>query len=290
MSDMASDHGPVVQSAVLRDELVRLRKDRGLTQDQVATNLEWAVSALIRAEGGRTSIADADLESLLQQYGVDAVRRERLHRLNRGSRAEAWWDDYRNDVSAVYLDYVGYETGAAAIRQFPGTVVPGLLQTRGYAEALTAMSVESARVVPVVELRLRRQSELAQRETPPRQYYILDEALIRRRIGIRTNRAIMPEQLMRIVRAVQDSDRITVQVIPFEVGEHAGLSGPFTVLEFAAGLPDLLYLDDGRGFIELTNRDNRVAEYADHCERLREAALPAAESLALIRTVAEEIS
>ena len=287
---MASDHGPVVQSAVLRDELVRLRKDRGFTQDQVATSLEWAVPALIRAEGGRASIADADLESLLQHYGVDAGRRERLHRLNRGSRAGAWWDGYRNDVPAVYLDYVGYETGAAAIRQFPGTVVPGLLQTRGYAEAVTALSVEPATVAPVVELRLRRQSELAQRETPPRQHYILDEAVIRRRTGIRTNQAIMPEQLMRIVHAVQDSDRITVQVIPFEAGEHTGLSGPFTVLEFAAGLPDFLYLDDGRGFIELTTRDNRVAEYADHFEQLREAALPAAESLALIRTVAEEVS
>ena len=287
---MASDHGPVVQSAVLRDELVRLRKVRGLTQDQVATDLEWAVSALIRVEGGRTSIADPDLESLLQHYGVDTTRRERLHRLNRGSRAETWWDGYRNDVPAVYLDYVGFETGAAAIRQCPGSVVPGLLQTRGYAEALTAVSVEPATVARVVDLRLRRQSELAQRETPPRQYYILDEAVIRRRTGIRTSPAIMPEQLMHIVRAVQDSDRITVQVIPFEVGEHAGLSGPFTVLEFAVGLPDFLYLDDGRGCIELTSRDNRVAEYADHFERLRETALPAAESLALIRAVAGEIS
>ena len=287
---MASDHGPVVQSAVLRGELVRLRKGTGLTQDQVATNLGWAASTLIRAEGGRSCIADADLDALLRQYGVDAAGCEQLRDLNRGSHAGAWWDGYSDDVPAVYLDYVGYETGAAAIRQFPGTVIPGLLQTPGYAEALTAMSVEPAAVTPVVELRLRRQSELARRETPPRQHYILDEAVLRRHTGIRTNRAVMPEQLTHIVRVVRDSDRIAVQVIPFGFGEHIGLSGPFTVLEFAAGLPDMLYLDDGRGFIELTNRDSRVAEYADHFERLREAALPAAHSLALIGTVAEELS
>lgn len=52
---MALDEGPVVQSALLRSELVRLRKECGLTQEQVATNLEWSPSKLIRVEGGRSA-------------------------------------------------------------------------------------------------------------------------------------------------------------------------------------------------------------------------------------------
>ena len=98
MSDMASDHGPVVQSAVVRGELVRRRKGQELTQDQVATNLGWAASTLIRAEGGRSCIADADLDALLRQYGVDAAGCEQLRDLNRGSHAGAWWDGYSDDV------------------------------------------------------------------------------------------------------------------------------------------------------------------------------------------------
>src|SRR6266700_5330009 len=106
---MASDQGPVVQSAVLRSELVRLRKERGLTQEQVAGNLDWSASKLIRVEGGRSSITKVDLDALLGQYGVTSEsQRERLSNLNRGARAVGWWNAYRNDASAPYLSYVGY--------------------------------------------------------------------------------------------------------------------------------------------------------------------------------------
>jgi transcriptional regulator with XRE-family HTH domain len=289
---MASDQGPVVQSAVLRSELVRLRKEKGMTQEQVAGNLEWSASKLIRVEGGRSSITKVDLDALLQQYGLSSEsQRERLHKLNQGARAAAWWDAYRNDVPGPYLNYVGYEAGAASIRQFPGTVVPGLLQTPEYAEALTVISVEPVKVAPVVKLRLQRQSELAQRSPAPRQYYVLDEAVIRRRIGVEKDPAIMPDQLMHIVAQARDDERITVRVIPFDAGEHAGLSGPFTLLEFDGGLPDILYLDAGRGIIDMINsNDEEVAEYADNFEKLLDAALSADESLHFIRRAAEEMA
>lgn len=289
---MASDQGPVVQSAVLRSELVRLRKEKGLTQEQVAGNLEWSASKLIRVEGGRSSITKVDLDALLGQYGVTSEsQRERLQSLNRGARATAWWDAYRNDVPAQYLNYVGYEAGAAFIRQFPGTVVPGLLQTAEYAEALTVISVQPVKVASVVGLRMRRQAELAQRETPPRQYYVLDEAVIRRHIGIQKDPAIMPNQLMHIVRRASEDERITVRVIPFTEGAHAGLSGPFTLLEFDGGLPDILYLDAGRDVIDIiSGDDDRVGAYAESFESLVETALSAEESLGFIRSAAEEMS
>ena len=263
-----------------------------MTQEQVARNLEWSASKLIRVEGGRSSVTKVDLDALLQQYGLTSEnQRERLQALNRGARTTGWWDAYRSDVPAPYLNYVGYEAGAAMIRQFPGTVVPGLLQTPEYAAALTVISVEPLKVASVVRLRLQRQSELAQRVPAPRQFYVLDEAVIRRRIGIQKDPAIMPNQLMHIVAKARDDERITVRVIPFEAGEHAGLSGPFTLLEFDGGLPDILYLDAGRGVIDMINsNDEEVAEYADDFEKLLEAALSADESLDFIRTAADEMS
>src|SRR5690348_1982517 len=127
---MASDHGPVVQSALLRSELVQLRRERGLTQAQVAADLAWMPAKLIRAEGGQSPATEADLDALLQRYGVTSdSQRERLRDLSRGARVSGWWEAYRGDVAAAYLDYVGHEAGAASIRQYLGAVVPGLLQT-----------------------------------------------------------------------------------------------------------------------------------------------------------------
>jgi len=288
---MASDQGPVIQSAIVRSELVRLRKAKGMTQEQVAKNLEWSASKLIRVEGGHSSITKVDLGALLDQYDViSGDERERLQELNRGTKEPGWWEAYRNDFPVTYLNYVGYEAGASFIRQFPGTVMPGLLQTPQYAEALTAISIEPVKVAPVVGLRMQRQAELAQRVPRPYRYFVLDEAVIRRHIGIQKDPAIMPSQLRHIVRQAEEDDRLTVRVIPFSKGAHAGLSGPFTLLEFDGGLPDVLYLDTGKEAINMLTSDDRVSEYADSFESLLEVALPAGESLEFIRAAAEEMS
>jgi transcriptional regulator with XRE-family HTH domain len=288
---MATDQGPVVQSALLRTELIRLRKDRGLTQEQVALDLDWSPSKLIRVEGGRSSVTKVDLDALLTEYGISSEStRERLQALNRGTRERAWWVSYRDEINSSYLDYVGYEAGAAFIRQFESGFVPGLLQTPEYAEVLTANSVDAVRVAPVVKLRLQRQAELARRSTPPRQYYVVDEAVIRRHVGISQDPGVMPAQLRHIADRAEREEFLTIRVIPFNIGAHPGLSGPFTLLEFDNAMPDLLYIDAGREMSLITGSDPRIGQYADDFETLVETSLPAADSVEFIKQVAEEMS
>jgi transcriptional regulator with XRE-family HTH domain len=290
---VATDQGPVVQSALLRGDLVRLRKESSLTQEQVASDLEWSPSKLIRVEGGRSSITKVDLDALLTKYGVTSEStRERLHALNHGARAGAWWDKYKDDVAPIYLSYVGFEAGAAFIRQFQSLFVPGLLQTADYAEAVTINSVDAVRVGTIVGLRLQRQTEMAQRDPRPRQYYVIDEAVIRRHVGIAKSPDIMPGQLRHIADKAEQDELVTVRVIPFGAGAHRGLYGPFTLLEFDGGLPDLLYIDAGRGEFAsmIMGDDSRVAEYRDDFELLLGDALSADKSIGLIRSVAEEMS
>jgi hypothetical protein len=228
----------------------------------------------------------------LTLYGVTAAAdRDRLQTLNRAARERAWWDTYRDRISADYLDYVGYEAGASFIRQFPATVVPGLLQTAEYAEVLTATTVEDPKqIAAVVDLRLQRQSQLAQRSNPPRQFYVVDEAVIRRHVGIKTDPSIMPNQLRHMADRAAGDELITIRVIPFAAGAHAGLSGAFTLLELEGDLPDLLYLDAGRGTIALIpDGDAQFTEYRDNFELLLESSLPEDESIDFMRRAAEEM-
>lgn len=290
---MASDQGPVIQSALLRTELVRLRKERGLTQQQVARALEWSPSKLIRVEGGGSSITKVDLDALLTTYDVTSEsHREGLQALNRGAKEPGWWDTHKNDVSAEYLSYVGFEAGAASIRQFQVAVVPGLLQTAEYAEVVTAVGpVVPKAVGPMVRLRLERQSQLAQRSFPPRQCFVLDEGVIRRHVGIKRNRTIMPNQLRSIADRAERDQLVTVQVIPFEAGAHPGIIDEFTLLEFEqASLPDLLVFDANRSAVMISGDDPRVAQYVEYFNELLEEALPADESIKLIRHVADTMS
>lgn len=295
---MASDQGPVVQSALLRGELVRLRKDKRLTQEQVVEDLEWSPSKLIRVEGGRSAITKVDLDALLSRYGITSEStRDRLQALNQGARERGWWDTYRDAIAPTYLNYVGFETGASFIRQFETEFVPGLLQSRDYADAVTRKAVDpdqvdEAQIISVLDLRLQRQSELARRAVPPRRYYVVDEAVIRRHIGISADPTIMPRQLHTIADRAERDDLITVRVMPFSVGAYRGLPGPFTLLEFDGELPDVLYIDAGRAEFAsmLSGSEPLVAQYRDDFEALLEDALSTDESIQLMRSVAEDMS
>lgn len=288
---MTSDQGPIVQSALLRTELVRLRKEKKLTQEQVARQLEWSPSKLIRVEGGKNAITRTDLQALLAVYDVTSEgRQERLQSLARGAREPAWWNAYRGELDPSFLNYVGYCAGAAFIRQFHGTVVPGLIQTPEYAEALSTGKVSEQARALAVKLRLQRQQELAKRENPPRQRYIIDEAVIRRHVGISIDPGIMPAQLNHIADSAEHDDLLTVRVIPFKAGAHLGLEGPFSVLEFDGDLDDVLYLEGRSGAsVMVTGEDDRIAEYRDTFELLLEQALPADQSIELMRQVAEDL-
>ena len=119
---------------------------------------------------------------------------------------------------------------------------------------------------------------------------MIDEAVIRRHVGIGTDPAIMPNQLRHLADKSAE-EFITIRVIPFSAGAHAGLSGAFTLLEFDGELPDLLYLDPGRGERAVLSVDSpRVTEYADNFESLLGIALTESESTAFILRAAEAMS
>lgn len=288
---MASDQGPIVQSALLRTELVRLRKENGMTQEQVARSLEWSPSKLIRVEGGKNAITRTDLQALLNTYNVTSEsRQERLQSLARGAREPAWWNAYRGEFDDTFLNFVGYSAGASFIRHYHGAVIPGLLQTADYADVLATGMVSQSAQAFGVKLRLQRQRELAKRQEPPRQYYVLDEAVIRRHVGVRIDPAIMPTQLAHIADSAEHDDHLTIRVMPFTYGAHMGIHGPFTVLEFEGGLGDVLFLEGRTGnSLMVTGDDPRISEYRDSFESLFEEALPAEKSIELIREAAEEL-
>jgi hypothetical protein len=248
---------------------------------------------LIKIEGGHGTITTADLDALLAQYGItEAGIVELFHARHRSADERAWWDSYAGRVSSAYLEYVGYEAGAVSIRQFQLSLVPGLLQTPRYAEVVTNVGAADARwVTPVTDVRLERQARLASRSEPPRQLFVMDEAVIRRHVGIGQDPAIMPDQLLSIARRAEQDALVTVRVIPFSAGAHPGIFGPFILLGFGNGLPDILYRDPGRGTFELAIGDHRqVSEHLADFEALLESALPEDESIQLIRTAAEQMS
>jgi transcriptional regulator with XRE-family HTH domain len=291
---MPSGQGPMVAGALLTSELVRLRKGRKLTQNQVAQQLEWSTSKIIRIEGGKTPITRSDLQVLLLQYGVsDAAETEKLQDLAREARTPGWWDEYRDEVEeSEFLEYVGYEAGAAAIKSYQASLVPGILQTREYAEVIAEhFHLGAVKADSTVKFRLRRQVEMSKRERPPLRSFVIDEGVIRRQVGVKSDPLVMPNQLRHLVDEATHNDAITIRVVPFSVGAHSGMRGPFTILEFDGPLEDILYLEGGRrGDQTIKGQDSRITDYTEAFESLLEESLSPRESLRVITEVAAEMA
>jgi len=286
---MAEVQGSAIQRGRLTRELRRIRKDSGMTQEQVAAEMEWSLSKLIRIEGGGVSISVSDLKSLLTLYQIaDEGHVEELVALARAARQRSWFTAFRDITSPQYVTFVGYEAAASIIRQFEPTLIPGQLQTEDYARAVT-LEYAADRVDKLVEVRIRRQELL---EDPARLFFfILDEAAIRRQVGAPTNPGIMRRQLRRLIEIARQPN-ITIEIVPFSAGVHAGMKGPFTVLEFPGDDEDILYLENARGGASnpsalLTGEDPQILTHRVTFERLREQSLGPKESIELISAVAE---
>jgi len=277
----------------LRSELRRVRETASLTQDQVATAMDWSLSKVIRIENGAVGISTNDLKALLELYGVtEPARVDDLVGLAQSARqrARAWWSGYRSVISAQHLTYLGYEAAATAILQFHSGVVPALLQTEAYMRAVlrdtprTPMSPEV--IETLVKVRLSRQHHVLEQATPPEIVTVLDEAVLRRVVG-RPHE--MRDQLRHLLQLAKQPG-CALQVLPFTAGAHPGVQGPFAILEFPDEQePDVVSLDGGPNAVLLYEDEDDVIQYREVFSRLREISLSQADSLDLIRGIAVEM-
>ncbi len=283
----------VVERALLARELKRLRVSSDRTLEEVASSLYWSVSKLIRIEGGTVGVQTTDVRALLDYYEItdhDVIAR--LVEISRSARTRDWWAPYRNVHNQEFLTYVGYETGAASITQVQSLVIPGLLQTEEYArEIARAFRVgERDTSGDVVEFRLERQAQVFGRQNPPKQTYLLDEAVIVRSVGMPGKPGIMRNQLLHLVELASRPE-ITIEVIPFTAGAHPGLRGPFTLLGFENRLDEVLYIESAqRGDLTLYDSASAdlIADYHEAFETLRGVSLGTDDSVKRIIRAADE--
>lgn len=289
---MADGGSALVQRRRLRAELRRARQatDPPLTQEQVAREMDWSLSKVIRIESAYSGISANDLKALLRLYGVkDSGQVDSLLALARTARERSWWSAYRDVAPSSLLQLIEYESAASVVRQFETTFIPGILQTEDYARAVIQDYYDerpgSDKLRALVELRIRRE-DLFDADNRPFFQFMLDEAVIRRLVG---GSSVMRHQLRRLIE-VADKPNVTVEVIPFSAGLHPGMNGPFEIIEFAdPSDSDIVFLESPRGDI-VSDDPEEILKYREAFEGLAKAALGPRDSLARIAKIADEMS
>jgi transcriptional regulator with XRE-family HTH domain len=279
MARRGSDQNPTLRGRRLALELLRRREAAGLSREEAARRLEWSTSTIFRIETGRSRPQPGNVRALLDLYGVSGPERDGLIQLAREARQPGWWHSFRDVLSDPYEVYIGLEAGATVIRNFEPTVVPGLLQTEGYARMTLRNGPRELNRDDVergVQVRMARQGVLAG-DDRPRLWAVIDEAVVRRVVG---DREVMRGQLRHLVEAAGEG-RTTIQVVPFSAGPHAGTTGPFVLLGFPEPDPEVVYVETLAGDIYLA-RPGDVSRYSIAFDRLRAAAMHPDDSVRLI--------
>jgi transcriptional regulator with XRE-family HTH domain len=256
-------------------ELARLREAAGLSQRELAPLIAYSLDMLRAVEQGKrvptkdfTERCDAELNS-------------------GGLLGRLWPLVHMARLTTQIQDYIDMEAQARSLRSFELQVIPGLLQQEPYIRAIQKAARESVfhGMTPdeALAVRLERQAIL-RRSNPPVFWTVLDESVLRRRVG---NEAIMRGQLS-YVADIADPPNVIVQILPLIPGANVPLVGSFIGMSFAEG-DDVFYMDSIAGGGRFVS-DPDDLEWCNLCfDLIRAAALPADTSVALIKKAVKEI-
>lgn len=282
MSDDA--YGATVAKRRLSRRLTELRRASGHTANHVCDLLDWGRGKVGRFEANHWKRPEmSDIRDLLRVYGVDDGVRDELEELAMRARARPWWRDY----SEVFEnEFPGFENDAVRIRVCMPLVLPGLLQTRDYTEALTRVaSIPPAVREKVIEARLRRQQVLDRTNgTAPNLTAVITEAALMYRWGTKAERREQIEHLVELSR----HPNIEVRIQRFADGPHRGMWSMINIFDFAGDEPSVVYLETDTAIQEVSRHDE-VMIYVEGFSRSRDSALEPADTTQYLRYLAEQL-
>lgn len=269
---------------LLRQEVGRrlrcAREEVDLNVLQAATRLEVGASTVSRIETGLSQVSVTLLEAMIRLYQLED---EELIDLARRSRLPGWWRQY----GMGDRNFVAVESGASRHSTFSPDLIPGLLQTAGYARALFHASMRTRKEVWIenqVDVRMRRQERLVADDFPLEMDAVISEFALYRPIG---GHGVMRAQL-RHLALVTELPTVTVRVLPTTVVSTTALLGAFVILDFPTIQPSMVYLEHVLGQ-QRSEKTEQVAKTKLRFKHVRSLALDPEESVALIERVAETL-
>ncbi|MEV0767347.1 helix-turn-helix domain-containing protein [Nocardia salmonicida] len=277
------DEDPALLRRVLGVRLRRLREAAGISGDAAGRMIRASHSKISRLEAGRVSFRVADVDDLLTAYGVrDAELRDEYRLLVQRANGTGRWQAGPDLTVARPDTYLALEDAAALIRCYAPNLMPELVWTPSYAHTIFAIADQqpAAEIQHRIEVLARRQ-RLLTRADPPRAWFVIEEAALRRPIG----GAVIWQAQLEHLAELAERPNITVQVLPDHIGGPAISATPFTMLRFAApelsDIAHFLHLS-GPQFLEKPGELDRFNAVWD---RLCVCALPPGRTAELLDTL-----
>ena len=277
-------YGATIAKRRLSRRLVELRVATGYTANHVCDILNWGRGKVGRFEANQWKRPEmSDIRDLLRIYDVPAGVGDELEDLAIRARARPWWRDFPEIFDN---EFPGFENDATRIRVFMPLILPGLLQTPAYVEALMrAGSRPPAWRARALATRLRRQEILDRSGAPaPMLSAVITEASLMYRWGTRADRY---EQVVHLAE-IGSHPNVELRIQRFIDGPYPGMHSMINIFGFPDEEPSLVYMETDYAIEEVSNAES-VNAYIQAFGRASEAALEPADTAVFLRQLAEQL-
>jgi transcriptional regulator with XRE-family HTH domain len=261
------------------------REHLDLVVAAVAKAMRMQQPNLSSVESGRKKITEANLIKLGKYYEFDEDEMELLQQLRIAADRREWYHQYSWLFTEDFVRYLGLEAGAAKVAVFQGALVHGLLQTEEYAQAVirgASPYIRLTELEPRIDVRLARQKRLTA-DKPLEVTAVLGEAVLRQQVG---GPEVMRRQAGHIA-AMMELPNIDIRVLPFSVGAHPALGGPFDLLSFHSPKLSTVCWQETLTPGVIYDRPQYIREYTVALLETQNLALSAEDSLDFVREVAK---
>ncbi|WDZ90377.1 helix-turn-helix transcriptional regulator [Nocardiopsis sp. HUAS JQ3] len=281
-------HGPIASRLLLGKALQQLRHEAGMSGAEAAKEMGFGAAKLSKIERGQAPVTKADLNLFFTVYKANEDVRPALLELGTQSRRPRRnsTTTFEQNLPGRNLEkYLGLEEVAIGIKDWQTHILPGLLQTSEYARTLISANplLLPYQVDQLVKLRMDRQRVLHREVDPLQLWSIVEEHALRRVIG---SREIRDAQLAHLLTMGQKPN-VNIQVVLESVGAHAGLDGPFAILDAGNHLPPVVYMDS-RGMNTYVEGVADLAAYKAAYDQIQSVALSPIQSAEVIGKILEE--
>ncbi|MFK0178048.1 helix-turn-helix domain-containing protein [Streptomyces xanthochromogenes] len=233
--------GPTTRRRQLGADLRRLRERTGLTLEEAGALVGVSKATLSRYETKEGTVKWPAVDALCREYGASEQERTTLVELAKGAKIQGWWRSLADPIPESMNLMLTLEDEVVREDHYACMYVPGLLQTRAYAEAVhraSEMRCTEQEIAHMVDIRMKRQ-ELLARDDAPHIWAVIDEAVIRRMVG---GSEVMRDQLHHLHDQAR-KPQVTIQILPFAQGAHAAAVGSFVILGGPTPELDVVYVD-----------------------------------------------
>jgi hypothetical protein len=282
MSDDA--YGATVAKRRLARQLGELRVATGYTANNVCDILNWGRGKVGRFEANQWKRPEmSDIRDLVRIYEVSDRVKEEIEALAARARERPWWREYGEIFDN---DFPGYENDASDIRCYMPLVVPGLLQTPAYMEAMLRTGPRSPSWRrKSVEARLRRQEILDRPDgTAPKLSVVITEASLMYRWGMHTDRLEQIEHLVDMSRR----QNIELRIQRFDDGPPTGVLSMVDIFDFPDGEPPIVFVETDY-VIEEVSKAESVLGYIQSFDRACDAALEPRDTTVYLESLAKRM-